>query len=49
MNLKKFFQKIDYVMSSIVGMEGLEPTIKIIKYCKQIAIANKESLYVLGI
>ncbi len=43
--LKKIFpKKIDYVMSSIVGMEGLEPTIKIIKHCKQIAIANKESI-----
>ena len=39
-----FKQKIDYVMSSIVGVDGLEPTLKIIKYTKKIAIANKESI-----
>ncbi len=31
-------------MSSITGIYGLEPTIKIIKYTKKIAIANKESI-----
>ena len=31
-------------MSSIIGLSGLYPTIKIIKYTKIIAIANKESL-----
>ena len=31
-------------MSSITGLDGLEPTIKIIKYTKKIAIANKESI-----
>ena len=31
-------------MSSIVGIGGLMPTIKIIKYTKNIAIANKESI-----
>ena len=31
-------------MVSISGIEGLEPTIKIIKYTKKIAIANKESI-----
>ncbi len=36
--------KIDYVMSSIVGLDGLEPTLKIIKFTKKIAIANKESI-----
>ena len=41
---KIFKNKIDYVMSSIIGIEGLEPTIKIIKYTKKIAIANKESI-----
>ena len=41
---KVFKTKIDYVMSSIVGIQGLEPTIKIIKYTKLIAIANKESV-----
>ncbi len=44
-NLNKIFKKkIDYVMSSIVGIEGLYPTIKIIKFTKKIAIANKESI-----
>ena len=31
-------------MSSIVGLDGLDPTFKIIKYTKKIAIANKESI-----
>ena len=39
-----FKKKIDYVMCSIVGLDGLDPTIKIIKYTKKIAIANKESI-----
>ena len=37
-------KKIDYTMSSIIGLDGLIPTIKIIKFTKKIAIANKESL-----
>ena len=37
-------QRLDYVMSSIVGLQGLVPTIKIIKYTKTIAIANKETI-----
>ena len=41
---KIFPKKIDYVMSSIVGLDGLDPTIKIIKHTKKIAIANKESI-----
>ena len=41
---KIFNKKVDYVMSSIVGIQGLEPTYKIIKYTKNIAIANKESI-----
>ena len=42
---KKIFNKrLDYVMSSIVGLDGLIPTIKIIKFTKTIAIANKESI-----
>ena len=39
-----FSKKIDYVMSSISGIYGLEPTLKIIKYTKKIAIANKEAI-----
>ena len=43
--LKSIFKKkIDYVMSSISGIHGLEPTIKIIKFTKKIAIANKEAI-----
>ena len=41
---KIFKTKVDYVMSSIAGIYGLEPTIKIIKFTKKIAIANKESI-----
>ena len=44
-NLKKIFKKkIHYTMSSISGIEGLKPTIEMIKYTNQIAIANKESI-----
>jgi len=41
---KIFSKKVDYVMSSISGFEGLQPTIEIIKHTKLIAIANKESV-----
>ena len=41
---KVFSKKVDYVMSSISGFEGLQPTIEIIKHTKLIAIANKESI-----
>tara|TARA_Y100000591_G_scaffold332626_1_gene370768 strand:+ start:177 stop:1343 length:1167 start_codon:yes stop_codon:yes gene_type:complete len=41
---KIFKKKIDYTMSSISGLQGLEPTINIIKYTKKIAIANKEAI-----
>ena len=37
-------KEIDYVMSSISGFHGLKPTLDIIKFCKKIAIANKESI-----
>ena len=39
-----FKKKIDYAMSAISGIHGLEPTIKIIKHTKKIAIANKEAI-----
>jgi len=39
-----FKKRIDYVMSSISGIDGLEPTLKIIKHTKKIAIANKEAI-----
>jgi len=41
---KIFKKKIDYTMSSISGLDGLNPTLNIIKYTKSIAIANKESI-----
>ena len=41
---KIFKKKIDYVMSSIIGIDGLLPTLKVIKYTKNIAISNKESI-----
>ena len=44
-SFKKIFKsKIDYTMSSITGIRGLQPTIEIIKYSKKIAIANKEAI-----
>ena len=44
-NLEKIIKKkVDYTMSSIIGLDGLEPTLKIIKKTKTIAIANKESI-----
>ena len=43
--LKNIFRKkIDYTMSSISGIQGLKPTVEIIKYTKKIAIANKEAI-----
>ncbi len=41
---KKYKNKLDYVMSSISGLSGLEPTLEIIHCTKRIAIANKESI-----
>jgi 1-deoxy-D-xylulose-5-phosphate reductoisomerase len=44
-NLNKILvKKIDYAMCSITGIAGLEPTCKIIKHTKKIAIANKEAI-----
>ncbi len=41
-NLKKF--KIDITISGIVGIAGLEPTIKFTKISKKILLANKETI-----
>ena len=41
---KIFNSKIDYTMSSIIGLDGLYPTLEIIRYTKTIAIANKEAI-----
>ena len=44
-NLNKIFKKkIDYTMCAISGLEGLSPTLDVIEFTKNIAIANKESL-----
>ena len=44
-SLKKVFNsKLDYIMSAITGIEGLEPTYLSIRHTKTIAIANKESI-----
>ena len=37
-------KKIFYSMVSLVGIEGLNPTLKLIKFSENIAIANKESI-----
>ena len=44
--LNKIFKKnkVDYTMSAISGLKGLSPTLKMIKFTKKIAIANKESI-----
>ena len=44
-NFKEIFKtKVDYSMNSIVGFAGLKPTLNIMKFTKNIAIANKESI-----
>ena len=44
-NLKKIVQrKIHYTINAIAGIDGLEPTLKIIPHTKNILIANKESI-----
>ena len=44
-DLKKILKKkIDYTMCAISGLEGLRPTLDMIQFTKNIAIANKESL-----
>jgi len=41
---KIFKKKIDYTMCSITGIEGLRPSLSIIKHTNLVAIANKESI-----
>ena len=41
---KIFKTKLDYSLNAISGIDGLVPTIEIIKHTKKIAIANKESI-----
>ena len=44
--INKLFKKkeIFYTMISIIGIDGLDPTIRLIKHSKNIAVTNKESL-----
>ena len=45
-SVNKIFKnkKNDYIMNAISGLDGLGPTLKIMKFTKKIAIANKESI-----
>jgi len=44
-SIKKIVRKkLDYTMSSVVGLAGLQPTIDAIKISKIVAIANKETI-----
>ena len=43
--IKKIFsKKLDYTMSAVVGLAGLQPTIDVIKISRTVAIANKETI-----
>jgi len=42
--LKTFKKKVYFTVSGISGIEGLEPTLKTIKYTENLGIANKESI-----
>jgi 1-deoxy-D-xylulose-5-phosphate reductoisomerase len=41
---KTYKKKVDYTMCSITGLAGLKPTLDAIKFSRNIAIANKESI-----
>tara|TARA_Y100000590_G_scaffold441408_1_gene568004 strand:- start:1538 stop:2698 length:1161 start_codon:yes stop_codon:yes gene_type:complete len=44
-SIKKIIKKkIDYTMSAIVGISGLQPTIDAVEISKTVAIANKEAI-----
>ena len=45
-SIRKIFKtnKVDYTLNAISGLDGLSPTLKTIKFTKNIAIANKESI-----
>ena len=45
LSIKKIVsKKLDYTMSAVVGLAGLQPTIDAIKISKIVAIANKETI-----
>ncbi|BDR66907.1 1-deoxy-D-xylulose 5-phosphate reductoisomerase [Clostridium tetani] len=48
MNTIASLDKVDIVLTSVVGMIGLEPTLKAIRNKKDVALANKETLVVAG-
>ncbi len=48
LNFIASLEEVDIVVTSIVGMVGLEPTLKAIEAKKTIALANKETLVVGG-
>ncbi len=41
---RRFKNKIDFTMSAISGLDGLKPTLDLIKFSKNLGIANKESI-----
>ncbi len=45
-SIRKIFKtnKVDYTLNAISGLDGLRPTIEVIKFTKKICIANKESI-----
>ena len=43
-NIHKYIKKIDFTISAIPGIAGLEPTILFTKISKKILLANKESI-----
>ena len=45
-SIHKIFKKkkADYILNAISGLDGLSPTLKIIRFAKNVAIANKESI-----
>lgn len=48
LNAVASLEEIHMVVTSVVGMIGLEPTLEAIKHGKDIALANKETLVVAG-
>jgi len=42
--IKTLKERVDYTMCSITGLAGLKPTLDAIKFSRNVAIANKESI-----
>ena len=48
-NINKILnKKLDFTINAISGIDGLEPTLKIIPHTKNILIANKETIIWMG-